>query len=311
MPARLAIAAGFAAIYLIWSSTYLATTLAVETLPPFLMMGARSLVGGAILYAASRLAGAPAPTRVQWGSALATGALFFVGCHGLMAYAQQSVPSGFAALVMALLPLWVPLISWAGGERPGLRTMIALAVGFGGVALLIAESRGITTNGLAPLPVAALLLAAPSWALGTVLSRRLPLPRSATQASGMALLLGGALLTGLGIAGGEPTHLDVAAVSLRSLLGLAWLTFGGSVIAFSAYNWLLRVDRPERVATYAYVNPVIALGLGALVLGETVTAWMLVASAIILAAVVVALTDRPRDMRAPTIDRNLAARRPS
>src|SRR4051812_47985085 len=148
MPARLAIAAGFACIYLIWGSTYLATRLAVESLPPFLMMGARSLIGGAILYAAARFAGAARPTRAHWRAALLTGALFFVGCHCLMAYAQQSLSSGFTALVMATLPLWVPVIAWLGGERPAARTMIALAVGFAGVGLLIAASRGVALDGL-------------------------------------------------------------------------------------------------------------------------------------------------------------------
>ena len=295
MPAtgRLAIAAGFAAIYLIWGSTYLATALAVETLPPFLMMGVRSLVGGAILYAAARLAGAPRPTRGQWRRALLVGALYFVGCHGLMAYAQRSVPSGFAALVMATLPLWVPLIGWLRGERPAARTIAALVVGFAGVALLIVVSRGIGTDGLAALPVIALLIAAPSWALGSVLSRAPGLPESPTQTSGMALLLGGALLAAFGVAGGEAARVEPQAVSWRSLLGLAWLTLGGSVVAFAVYNWLLRVVAPERATTYAYVNPIVAVGLGAAVLDEIVTVPMLGASALILAAVVVALTDRP------------------
>jgi drug/metabolite transporter (DMT)-like permease len=293
MTGRLAIAAGFAVIYAIWSSTYLATALAVETLPPFLMMGARSLTGGAILYGAARLIGAPAPTRAHWWSALIVGALYFVGCHGLMAHAQQSVPSGIAALLMATLPLWVPLIGWLRGKRPAARTIAALMVGFAGVALLIAASRGLGSGGLAPLPVLALLVGAASWALGSVLSRTRALPESPTLGAGMALLLGGAMLVALGIGGGEVASVDVDTVSLRSLLGLAWLTLGGSVVAFAIYNWLLRATSPERAATYAYVSPVGAVVLGALVRDEVVTAPMLAASALILAAVVVALTDRP------------------
>lgn len=307
MTGRLAIAAGFAAIYLIWGSTYLATTVAVETLPPFLMMGVRSLVGGAILYAAARVAGAARPTAAHWRGAAATGALFFVGCHGLMAYAQQRVPSGVSALLMATLPLWVSLIGWLRGERPAARTMAALGIGFAGVALLIAVSRGIALGGIATLPLLALLVAAPSWALGSVLARTRALPSSPTQASGMALLVGGALLVCLGVAGGELDGFEAQAVSVRSLLGLAWLTVAGSVVAFAIYNWLLRVDRPERVATYAYVNPVIAVTLGAVVLGEIVTPGMLVAGAIILGAVVVALTERPFGTALP----RLSARRTS
>jgi drug/metabolite transporter (DMT)-like permease len=262
------------------------------------MMGARSLVGGAILCAIAGLGGVARPTRAQWRGALLVGALFFVGCHGVMAYAQRSVPSGLAALVMATLPLWVPLLAWLRGDRPSARTLTALVVGFAGVALLIAVSRGLapgdlTTDGLALLPVIALLGAALSWALGSVLSRTVALPASLTQAAGMELLLGGALLVVLGLAGGEASGVDVPAISLRSLLGLAWLTLGGSVVAFTIYGWLLRVVSPERVATYAYVNPIVAVALGAALLGETVTPGMLAASAIILAAVVVTLTDRP------------------
>ncbi|MBV8166972.1 MAG: EamA family transporter [Alphaproteobacteria bacterium] len=292
MSRRVAIGAGFIAIYAIWGSTYLATRLAIETLPPFLMMGVRSLVGGALLCAIAGLGGTERPTAAQWRGALVVGLLFFVGCHGVMAYAQRSVPSGLAALLMATLPLWVPLIGWLRGTRPQRRTVIALMVGFAGVALLLGVSRGLAPGGVAWLPVAALLGAAVSWALGSVLSRAVALPPSATQAAGLELLLGGAALVVLGLAGGEAGGFALAAVSARSLFGLAWLTLGGSVVAFAIYGWLLRVVPPERVATYAYVNPVIAVALGATLLGETVTPAMVAASALILAAVVVALTDR-------------------
>jgi drug/metabolite transporter (DMT)-like permease len=288
----LAIAAGFVAIYAIWGSTYLAMRLAVETLPPFLMTGVRSLVGGALLCAIAGLGGTQRPSAAQWRGALLIGLLFFVGCHGVMAYAQRFVPTGLAALLMATLPLWVPLIGWLRGTPPQRRTVIALIVGFAGVALLLGVSRGLAPGGLAWLPVLALLGAAASWALGSVLSRTVALPHSAMQAAGLELLLGGAALVALGLAAGEADGFALAAVSMRSLAGLAWLTLGGSVVAFAIYGWLLRVVAPERVATYAYVNPVIAVALGATLLGETVTPAMIGASGLILAAVVVALTDR-------------------
>src|SRR5437762_1098951 len=165
IPRRLAIAAGFVAIYAIRGSTYLAVRLAVETLPPFLMVGVRSLVGGALLCAIAGLGGTQRPTAAQWRGALLIGLLFFVGCHGVMAYAQRVVPSGLAALLMATLPLWVPLIGWLRGNRPQRRTVIALIVGFGGVALLLGSSRGLAAGGAGWLPVLALLGAAVSWAL--------------------------------------------------------------------------------------------------------------------------------------------------
>jgi drug/metabolite transporter (DMT)-like permease len=293
MPSRIKIAAGFLVIYLTWGSTYLAVRLAIETVPPFLMVGVRSLVAGLLLCALARAGGAGMPSRAEWRGALIVGLLCFVGCHGLLAWAQRGVETGFAALMLATVPLWVPLIDRLRGVRPSARIMVALAIGFMGVALLIGAPRGLGAAGSDPLAVGALLVSALCWALGSVLARALALPKSVTQAAGLELLLGGAVLLCASAASGELAGFDVGAVSLRSALALAWLALPGSVLGFTVYGWLLRVAPPARVATYAYVNPVVAMALGWWLLDEPVTEAMLVASALILAAVVVALADRP------------------
>jgi drug/metabolite transporter (DMT)-like permease len=297
MPSRIKIAAGLIAVYLTWGSTYLAVRLAIETVPPFLMVGLRSLAAGLLLCAFARAGGAGLPSRAEWRGALIVGLLFFVGCHGLLAWAQRGVESGFAALMLATVPLFVSLIDLLCGARPSGRLAAALAIGFLGVALLIGASQGVSASGSDPLAVAALLVSALSWALGSVLARRLALPKSVTLAAGLELLLGGAVLLCVSAARGELTGFEVGAVSLRSALALAWLALLGSVFGFTVYGWLLRVAAPTRVATYAYVNPVVALALGWWLLDEPVSVAMLVASALILAAVGVALTDQPLGAR--------------
>jgi drug/metabolite transporter (DMT)-like permease len=293
MPSRLKVAAGFLAVYLTWGSTYLAVRLAIETVPPFLMVGVRSLVAGLLLCALARAGGARRPSYVEWRGALIAGMLFFVGCHGLLAWAQRDVSSGFAALMLATVPLWVPLIERLRGARPTGRIVVALVIGFGGVALLIGNAHGRGASGSDPLAIAALLVSAFSWAFGSVLARALALPKSVTQAAGLELLFGSAVLLMVSAASGELAGFEIGAVSLRSALAVAWLALAGSVLGFTIYGWLLRVAAPARVATYAYVNPVVAMALGWWLLDEPVTTAMLVASALILAAVVVALADRP------------------
>jgi drug/metabolite transporter (DMT)-like permease len=294
MTRGLAVAAGLVTLYVLWGSTYLAVRLAIETVPPLTMMGVRSVVAGALLCLVARALGARRPSLAACRGALAIGVLFFVGCHGVLAWVQQSVPSGFAALMLATIPLWVPLLTWLRGDPPAGRIVVALAVGFVGVALLIATSRGLAAEGLAPLSVVLLMLSALSWALGSVLSRAVTLPPSVPLASGLELLFGGAILLVLAVACGELAGFDPAAVSLRSALGLGWLILFGSVFGFTVYGWLLRVVPPERAATCAYVNPVIAVALGWGLLDEPVSAPMLGASALILASVFAALADPPR-----------------
>ncbi len=191
MSMRVKVVAGFLGIYLIWGSTFLAVRLAVETIPPFVMMGARCAVAGALLCLIAGAGGARRPSFAEWRNAAIVGAFFFVGGHGVIAWAQRSVPSSFAALMLATVPLWIPLINALRGERPPARVVAALVAGFAGVALLIGVSQGIAVDRMGMLPVIALLVSAVSWAFASVLARSLALPSSVTLAAGLELLLGG------------------------------------------------------------------------------------------------------------------------
>jgi drug/metabolite transporter (DMT)-like permease len=277
----------FAAVYVLWGGSYVGVSLAVETLPPLFMMAVRCLIAGAMLLAGSLARSHAWPGWREWRAAATLGILFFVVCHGVLGYVQQRVSPGLAALIMASVPLWVPLVSWLhpGGRLPPTRTIAGVGAGFAGVALLIMTRNARLADPVDLFHVALLLFAALSWAVGTIVSRELSLPASPVQAAGMELLIGGGLLLVASAALGEFEVLDPASVSERSLLGLVYLILFSSLLAFSAYVFLLRTSTPERVATYAYVNPVVAVVLGWLLLGEPVTATMLIAALIILGAV--------------------------
>lgn len=295
-PPAVELAAAFASIYLVWGSTFLAIRYAVETIPPFAMMAVRCLLGGGILLgiALVRERGIAWPTRREWGGALVLGAFLFVGCHGVLAYAEERVPSGIAALCLATIPLFVPLLAWAlpGGAPPSRRRSAALVAGFAGVAMLVA-SQG-TGGGLHPADALLLLGSALSWAAGTVATRVVPVPGSPTMGAAMPLLAGGAILTVIALASGELSGVRLDHVSGRSLGGLAYLVVLGTVVTFSAYVWLLRQVAPSRVATYAFVNPAVAVVLGWALAGESLTVGAVVASAVIVVAVAVAVSERER-----------------
>ncbi len=285
-----------------WGSTFLAIRYAVETIPPFAMMAVRCLLGGGILLgiALVRERGIDWPTRREWGGALVLGAFLFVGCHGVLAYAEERVPSGIAALCLATIPLFVPLLAWAlpGGSPPSRRRSAALVAGFAGVAMLVA-SQG-TGGGLHPADALLLLGSALSWAAGTVATRVVPVPRSPTMGAAMPLLAGGVVLTVIALASGELSAGRLDHVSARSVGGLAYLVVLGTVVTFSAYVWLLRQVAPARVATYAFVNPAVAVVLGWALAGESLTVGAVVASAVIVVAVAVAVSERePAPVSAP------------
>ena len=294
-PAPLMVAAAFAAIYLIWGSTYLAIKYAVESVPPFLMTGARFLVAGAVLYGWSALRPGPglAPppsTRANlraWREAFIVGTLLIVGGTALVSWAELSVPSGITSLILATTPLWmVVLEGLSAGRAPAPRVLAGVAVGFGGLAILIWPSLMSPGTGIDLLGVAALAAAALTWSAGALYSRRVALPGSAARATGMQMLAGAVLSLGLGIALGEHRSLSVAAITPSSFAAIAYLVIAGALVGFSAYLWLMRVSTPSRVATHAYVNPVVAVLLGWAVLGESVTARTGIAMAVIVAAVV-------------------------
>jgi drug/metabolite transporter (DMT)-like permease len=273
-----------ATIYVAWGSTFLAITLAVRTLPPFLAMSVRHVIAGVLILAwALPRSGREPIGRRQLGAAAVFGGALFVGGHGMLAWAQQRIPSGVAALVIASIPLWVALLDRLFlGRRLSRRAVIGLVVGFAGVAFLVDPSGGGAIDTAGALVA---LTSAASWAAGSLYARGAPLPREPLVSAGLAGLVGGLLLAVVSVARGEFGDLDVAAVSGESLFGVAYLVVVGSLLGFTAYVWLLRVAPISLVATYAYVNPVIAVLLGWALLDEVLEARVLLAGAAIVAAV--------------------------
>ncbi len=295
-PSRAKLITAFAAVYLLWGSTFLAIRFAVATLPPFLMAGTRHLVAGAVLYPLARLRSGEQPTRANWSAAALMGALLLFGGNGGVSWAEQIVPSGVAALLVATVSLWMVILDWLrpGGVRPGGRVIFGLILGFGGLMFLVGPSKLAGSGRVDPLGATVLLLASLSWATGSVFSRRLALPRSPLLGTALQSLAGGGLLIFVGLLTGQGAALHWGAVSLRSVLALGYLIVFGSLLGFSAYTWLLAHAPPARVATYAYVNPVVAVFLGWALAGERLTLRTLLAAAVIIAAVVLVITARRR-----------------
>lgn len=293
-PSRWKIAAAFAAIYIIWGSTYLGIRFAIETISPFLMAGVRFLLAGAMLYGWARVRGAPRPLRVHWRSAAIIGALLLLGGNGGVTWGEQHIASGLAALLVATVPIWIAALDWLrpGGTRPDGPVIAGLLLGFVGILLLVGPGNLGGGEGNYTLGTLAVLGAAFSWALGSLYSKRAPLPGDALQGIGMEMLAGGVWLWLAGTLAGEWGQLNLGAISLRSGLALAYLTLFGSLVGFTAYVWLLRVVSPARAATYAYVNPVVAVFLGWALAGEELTPLTLVAAAVIIAGVVITTTYR-------------------
>jgi drug/metabolite transporter (DMT)-like permease len=272
----------FAIIYVVWGSTYLAIAYAIESIPPLLMMGLRSVVAGGLLYGWARMRGAAAPEGRAWRAAAIAGAFLFLGSHGLLAWAEQRVPTGLAALIVTTGTFWMILVEWAwpGGRRPVAGAVAGAILGMSGVALLVGGGGAVDVLGAVALTVASLL-----WSIGSFYGRSAPLPKSPAQATGMQLLAGGALLIGASAATGEIRGFDPAAVDARAVLSLLYLIVFGSVVAFTAYIWLMRTTDAVKVSTHNFVNPIVAVLLGVLVAGETLTPRMLVAGGIIVVAV--------------------------
>lgn len=286
-PKTTSLVAAFAAIYLIWGSTYLAIRYAVETLPPLLMMGIRHLSAGAALYAWTRWRGTPAPKIREWVQPLLIGALLFLGGHGSLAWAEQHVPSGIAALLVATLPMWIVVLARAKGTERKFtgRALVGLAMGFVGVAVLFGPDI-LRHGGEVNLVGAAMVLFGTFlWAVGTIWMRSVKMPDSPVISSAMQMLGGGAALMIAAALAHETSGFHLSAVSGRSWIALAYLAVFGSIIAFTAYSWLHMVASPSRVATYAYVNPVVAVLLGWLLASERIGVFTLIATAVILAGV--------------------------
>lgn len=298
VPPRSKIIAAFAAIYIIWGSTYLGIRLVVETMPPFLTSGVRFLIAGSILLCWSWFRDGERPTRLHWRNAAIVGAFLLLGGNGGVSWAVQFIPSGAAALLVAIP--WLVLIDWARphGVRPSRGVLIGLVAGLAGVAVLIGpsafQSRAPVNarDSLRLSAVIVLLLTSISWAAGSLFSRHAQMPRSSILGTGMQMLCGGALLAATGIIIREPMQLELADISAKSLIALAYLILVGSLIGYSAYMWLLKVAPPARVATHSYVNPVVAVFLGWALAGETLSLRTVIAAAIIVGAVAIITTAR-------------------
>jgi len=287
----------FLAIYVIWGSTYYAIRVGVESIPPLMMMGVRCLAAGLVLYAWSRRTAA-APDWRAWRAAFIAGGLLFLGSHGTLAWAEQRVASGDAALLVATEPLWLTLLDWrwGSGRVPGACGWIGLAIGFAGVALLFAPEWGSGASGLA-IANAAIVGGAIAWASGSIYGRGAGLPRDVHQSTALQLLAGAVWLAAASTIGGEWRGFSAANVTSASAGALLYLIVFGSVIAFTAYIWLLRVTTASRVGTHAYVNPIVAVALGAALGGESVTILTLLSALTITAGVILVLVDQSRPAR--------------
>ncbi len=295
-PTRSALLLAFASIYIIWGSTYLGIRIAIETMPLFLMAGARFLIAGAVLYLILRSRGAPRPTGRQWRISAVIGTFLLLGGNGLVVWAEQFVPSGITALIIGIQPLFFVLTEWAwpGGLRPTAVTATALLLGFAGVAWLAAPWESADTGGLHVGGVAAILLACLSWAVGSIYSRHAKHGADPLLASALQMLTGGAILTFAGLLHGDFSTLNIATISARSWWAFGYLILFGSLIGFSTFVWLMKHSTPARVSTYAYVNPLVAVFLGWLILNEPISARTLVAAVMVVGAVVIITTERSR-----------------
>ena len=292
-PSPVKIVLAFAAVYTLWGSTYLAIRLAIETLPPFLMTGTRFTLAGLILFVWAVLKGERfIPPLNLWRRALVIGGLLLLGGNGGVVWSERYVATGLAALLVSTEPLWVVILNWAiSRQRPNWKVLLGILIGLVGVAMLVGD--GLSSNGQSKWTLVAggvVLVAAFSWAAGSVYSSRRPLKVSTLMAAGMQMLAGGFLLLLLAVVTGDPLRLNLANASWTSIGAFFYLLIFGSLVGFTAYSWLLNNVAPARAATYAYVNPVVAVLLGWLVASEPLTRQMLIAAAVIIGSVILITT---------------------
>ena len=284
--------AAFAAIYILWGSTYLAIKYAIETLPPFLMAGTRFTVAGAILMIWARFAkDYERPKRAHWKTSFIVGSLLLLVGNGGVVFAEHYISSSLAALLVATEPFWIVLLSWLWlkGTRPNLKTISGIAAGFFGVWLLIngqPAADASTAGSMQFFSAIAIMLAALAWATGSIYGLRAPVPKSSILTAGMQMFSGGLVLLLVSLITGEMFKFNVAQVSANSFFGLVYLIIAGSLIGFTAYSWLLKNAQPAMVSTYAYVNPIVAVFLGWLIAGESFTGQMLIGATVIVGSVV-------------------------
>lgn len=298
------VVAAFAAVYSIWGSTYLGIRYAVESIPPFLMAGSRHLAAGLALFAFARWRGAAAPTRIEWRDAAIAGTLMLVIGNGGVTWAEQRIPSGTAALLVALTPLWMVLLDWLrpGGVRPRAIVGVGLVIGIAGVAVL-ARGHGEHHGSVYGWSVAAVLIGSVGWATGSLFNRSARKPSSPFLAVAIQMITGSAVLLGVAAVRGEFGQFTFARVTALSFGSWLYLAVAGSVVAYTAYVWLLHASTPARVATYAYVNPLIAVLLGCTLGHEVFSHELLIAGALIIISVVLIVRGGaptgPKNIRQP------------
>jgi drug/metabolite transporter (DMT)-like permease len=282
----------FLAIYFLWGGTYLAIALGLQSIPAFVLIASRSLVGGAVLLLIVYLRGSGLRPLDDWGHAAIGGAFFFVGCHGALAYAQRQVPSGLAALILATIPFWIVLVNTVMARSEPVGKLLGLIPGFAGVALIAWHDTSSSTRSISWTMILLLLASALSWALGTVYSQRRASQIPSDHLAAMQLICGGVSLLLLSAFAGEWRTFALEKVTPTSIAGMLYLALLGSVVGNTAYLWLLDHMSAPIVATYTFVNPVIALLLGWWVLGEAVTWISLFAAVLVVSSIIILLAFR-------------------
>jgi drug/metabolite transporter (DMT)-like permease len=282
----------FAAVYVVWGSTYLAIRIGVESFPPLILAGLRHFTVGLLLYPALRKKTGISPTVAHWRTAVIAGALLLFVGNGGLSWAERTVPSGIASLLVASVSLWLVIVDWLrpGGVKPVPRVVMGLLIGFAGLALLVGPAHLGGSERVDPRGAAVLVFASLAWACGSLYSKHGGMPSSPMLGVAMQSFAGGAILLIAALFAGEFRGLHLGAISLRSWLAIAYLIVFGSGIGFSAYIYILHKSTAARVSTYAFVNPVVALFLGWLMAGETITLRTVIAAAVILTAVILVIT---------------------
>jgi drug/metabolite transporter (DMT)-like permease len=278
----------FASVYLIWGSTYLAMRLAIETIPTFIMAASRFLIAGSILFIFARIKSPEKLLAVHWKSAFITGGFLLLGGNGAVVFAEQYIPSGLAAVLVATVPVWVVIISLVirKGEKPALKTVTGVLIGFAGLVYLVNPFQ-LNGSNVYYLGIFALLLASLSWSFGTVYTKYAQFPKSKITATAMQMLAGGSLLLLLSLFLGQWSEISFAMISFKSSAALLYLILFGSIIGYSSYIWLIGEAGPARASTYAYVNPVVAVFLGWLIADELITLRIVISTIVIITGVAI------------------------
>ena len=299
-PARWNILLAFAMIYIVWGSTYLAIRVGVREMPPFLMAGLRFTAAGLLMFLWMRLTGTPSPTLREWRGALVLGFLMFFADYACLFWAEQRIPSGVSAVILAVIPVCITVleIAFLRTLRLTMQLALGLAIGIIGVAVLMNPSSSMGEVPLDRRGAIALLIACCGWSIGTVIASRLTLPASKPMSAAAQMLTGGVMLLALTAATGEFASFHSRQISTTAWFSLLYLIVAGSIISYTAYVWLLHYESPTKVGTYAYVNPIVAVILGALIGGETVGRRTILGTALIMLSVVAITTMKAKSVHA-------------